>query len=156
MSALIRGVYSLTRTKRRRVLWCAWWTGEPTESPFRAPDAWNGGARSDDEARLEAERAAGMELTLIEGRWAGAWLRVRAGLPPFVVRGPKSASSTARAKERPIDPHATLGVTPGASADEVKAAFRRAALVHHPDHGGEAAAFILIKRAYDRLMRKRS
>jgi hypothetical protein len=149
MTALFRGVYSVTRTKRRRFLWCAWWTGEPRESPFRAPDAWSGGARSEEEARALAERAAGMALQPTERRWAGAWVRVRAGLPPFVDR----AAAIHRAP-RPVDPHALLGVAPGASLEEVKAAFRRKALEHHPDRGGDAAAFIAMKRAYDRLVRR--
>lgn len=149
MTALFRGVYSVTRTKRRRFLWCAWWTGEPRESPFRPPDAWSGGARSEEEARALAERAAGMPLQPAERRWAGAWVRVRAGLPPFVER----AVAIPRAP-RPVDPHALLGVAPGASLDEVKAAFRRKALEHHPDRGGDAAAFIAMKRAYDRLVRR--
>jgi hypothetical protein len=151
LTALFRGVYSVTRTKRRRFLWCAWWSGEPRESPFRAPDAWSGGARSEEEARTLAERAAGMPLQPTERRWAGAWVRVRAGLPPFVERA--AASPTTRAP-RPVDPHSLLGVAPGASLEEVKAAFRRKALEHHPDRGGDAATFIAMKRAYDRLVRR--
>jgi hypothetical protein len=153
VTTLFRGVYSVTRTKRRRLIWCAWWSGEPSEAPFRPPDAWSGGARSEDEARALAERAAGMPLLPIEGRWAGAWVRVRAGLPPFVERVAGAASS---ASPRPVDPHALLGVAPGAPLEEVKAAFRRKALEHHPDRGGDAAAFIAVKRAYDRIVRRRS
>jgi hypothetical protein len=154
VAALFRGLYSLTRTKRRRFLWCAWWTGEPSADAdsFRAPDAWSGGARTEEEAKAAAERAAGGPLRLIEGRWAGAWVRVRAGLPPFVVR-PERAMTGA---PPPVGgPHAVLGVRPGATMDEVKAAFRRKALEHHPDRGGEAAAFIAAKRAYDDLARRR-
>lgn len=32
-----------------------------------------------------------------------------------------------------MDPHAALGVKPGASKDDIKAAFRRAAMKCHPD-----------------------
>jgi hypothetical protein len=151
--SLFRGVYSVTRTKRRRFLWCAWWSGEPSEEPFRSPDAWSGGARTEEEARTLAERAAGMPLLPIEGRWAGAWVRVRMGLPPFVDRVGAAATVASR---RAIDPHTLLGVAPGAPLEEVKAAFRRKALEHHPDRGGEAAAFIAVKHAYDRIMRRRS
>ena len=42
----------------------------------------------------------------------------------------------------------------GASADELKAAFRRRARELHPDHGGDAAAFIALKRAYDGLVKR--
>jgi hypothetical protein len=153
VTALVRGVCSVTRTKRRRFLWCAWWSGEPAESPFRPPDAWAGGARTEEEARAQAEAAAGMALQPIEGRWAGAWVRVRSGLPPFVRRDVGAAASTT---PRPVDPHALLGVAPGASLEEVKAAFRKKALEHHPDRGGDAAAFIATKRAYDRLVRRRN
>jgi hypothetical protein len=153
VTALFRGLFSVTRTKRRRFLWCAWWTGEPTAEPFRAPDAWSGGAKTEEEAKELAERAAGGPLQPIEGRWAGAWVRVRAGLPPFVERPHRAPRDPGAVPE---GPHALLGVRPGASADELKAAFRRKALEHHPDHGGDAAAFIALKRAYDGLMRRRA
>lgn len=92
-----------------------------------------------------------MALTPIEGRWAGAWVRAQAGLPPFVARDVRVES----AKPRPIDPHEVLGVTVGATLDEIKARFRERALVLHPDHGGDAAAFIALKRAYDTLRSRR-
>ena len=155
---LSRALVSVTRTKRRRFLWCAWWTGTPTETPFRPPDAWNGGARTEEEALQAAEAAAGRALELVERRWAGAWLRVRVGLPPFVARKARSASAdpslTSRGHPRPVDPHALLGVAAEASLAEVKAAFRRRALELHPDHGGDAAAFIALKRAYDGLVKR--
>jgi hypothetical protein len=153
LTTLFRGVCSVTRTKRRRFLWCAWWTAQPSEAPFRPPDAWSGGARTEEEARALAEAAAGMPLVSIEGRWAGAWVRVRAGLPAFVDRVGVAAAA---ASPRPVDPHAQLGVAPGAPLEEVKAAFRRKALEHHPDRGGDPAAFIAVKRAYDRIVRRRT
>ncbi len=150
--ALARGVYSIARTKRRRFLWCAWWTGEPTAHPFRAPDRW-GGARTEDEARALAERAAGMSLQLIDAHWAAAFKRQRAGLPPFVTREPR-AVETARPPP-PVDPHTVLGVAPHAPIEDVKAAFRKQALEHHPDRGGSADAFIALKRAYDAVVGRR-
>ncbi|MCC6554680.1 MAG: DnaJ domain-containing protein [Polyangiaceae bacterium] len=42
-----------------------------------------------------------------------------------------------------------LGLAPGATADEIKRAFRAIALRTHPDRGGEDAAFIAAKRAHD-------
>jgi hypothetical protein len=151
-AALFRGVVSVTRTKRRRFLWCAWWTGTPTAEPFRAPDAWSGGARTEEEARSLAERAAGGPRQPIEGRRAGAGVRARAGLPPFVQREPRPAGI----EPAPEGPHLLLGVRPGASLAELKAAFRQKALEHHPDRGGDAAAFIAVKRAYDGLVRRRA
>jgi hypothetical protein len=157
MSGLSRAVYAIARTKRRRYLWCVWWTGEPTAKPFRPPDAWGGGAHTEDEARILAERAAGMPLDLIDGHWAGAWKRIRAGLPPFPTRAPRPTASTEDdARARPVDPYALLGIEATATLDDVKAAFRKKALQHHPDHGGEAAAFMAMKRAYDAIVKRRA
>lgn len=40
-----------------------------------------------------------------------------------------------------------LGVSPDASAEEIQAAYRKAAKEHHPDAGGKAEAFARISRA---------
>mmetsp|Transcript_125707 Transcript_125707/g.245039 ORF Transcript_125707/g.245039 Transcript_125707/m.245039 type:complete len:327 (-) Transcript_125707:61-1041(-) len=49
-------------------------------------------------------------------------------------------------------PHAVLGIQTQASAEEVRAAFRRAALRTHPDKaGGSKEAFAAVQRAYDLL-----
>ncbi len=156
MSGLSRAVFAIARTKRRRWLWCAWWTGEPTANPFRSPDAWGGGAKTEDEARILAERAAGRTLTLVHSRWAGAWTRVRAGRAPFPERAPRPNVASGEERTRAIDPYALLGVAATASLDDVKAAFRKMALAHHPDHGGSADAFIRIKRAYDAIVKRRA
>jgi hypothetical protein len=151
VTVLIHPVVAVTRTKRRRYLWCAWWSGAPCAEPFRAPDAWKGGARSEQDAVLEAQDVAGMSLSPTESRWAGAWLRVRDGLPPF----PERASRAASVGPKPIDPHAVLGVAIGAPIDELRTQFRARALLLHPDHGGDASAFIALKRAYDTLSARR-
>lgn len=44
-----------------------------------------------------------------------------------------------------------LGVTPTATPDEIRAAFRRLAMKHHPDRGGDPEEFQKIKAAYERL-----
>ena len=143
---LSSGVFALARTKRRRFLWCAWWTAAPTEKPFRPPDAWGGGARTRDEAQALAERAAGRTLFPIDDHWAGAWKRHLAGLDPF----PKP-----RAARPPTEPYAVLGLTRDATLDDVKRAFRAAALKHHPDQGGTSEAFVDTKRAYDAIRKRR-
>ena len=151
MTALLRAVVAVARTKRRRYLWCAWWSDAPCADPFRPPDAWKGGAHSGEEAVEAAQAVAGMSLSLIESRWAGAWLRVRAGLPPFPERAPRAPSTG----PTPVDPHAVLGVPAGAPLEELRAQFRVRALLLHPDHGGDASAFIALKRAYDTLSARR-
>lgn len=49
------------------------------------------------------------------------------------------------------DYYEVLGVSKGASADEIKKAFRRAAIEHHPDKGGDEAKFKEINEAYEVL-----
>ena len=50
------------------------------------------------------------------------------------------------------DYHAILGVARGASADEIRAAYRSAAKRAHPDQGGSNAAFRLVRKAADVLL----
>lgn len=49
------------------------------------------------------------------------------------------------------DPYKVLGLKPGATQDEAKAAFRRLAMKHHPDRGGSAEEFKKIKEAYEKI-----
>jgi curved DNA-binding protein CbpA len=44
-----------------------------------------------------------------------------------------------------------LGVTPGASSEEIRAAYRRLSLTYHPDHGGTPAFFRQLLHAYEVL-----
>ena len=50
-----------------------------------------------------------------------------------------------------MDHYSTLGVARGASADDIKAAYRKLAMKHHPDRGGDPAAFQNIQAAYSIL-----
>ena len=47
--------------------------------------------------------------------------------------------------------HEVLGLRPGATRQEVTEAFRRFALAHHPDRGGDPARFQAGLAAYQRL-----
>ncbi|WP_433533248.1 DnaJ domain-containing protein [Micromonospora sp. CA-263727] len=50
------------------------------------------------------------------------------------------------------DYYALLGVSSDATEAEILRAFRREALVHHPDRGGDADAFRLLYRAREALL----
>lgn len=50
-----------------------------------------------------------------------------------------------------MNPRDVLGVAPGASPEEIRAAWRRVARATHPDHGGDATAFAVAAAAYARL-----
>lgn len=50
-----------------------------------------------------------------------------------------------------MEPYEILGVRPGAGRPEVTEAYRRFALRHHPDRGGDRAAFEAGVEAYRRL-----
>jgi curved DNA-binding protein CbpA len=57
------------------------------------------------------------------------------------------------------DPYVTLGVSPGASDEELLASYRRLVQLHHPDHNGGSAEsaqrFEEIQAAYARIRRLR-
>ena len=48
-----------------------------------------------------------------------------------------------------LDPCAVLGVTPSATLEEVRDAYRSKAKKHHPDHGGEEWVFRIVARCYE-------
>ena len=151
-TSLFRGVVSIVPTRRRRLLWAAWWSAPPAEEPFRKPDASSGGARTREDAVAEAERAAGQALVETEARWAAAWARVLRGDDPWarrVARGTPDAVAQPPTRGSRAWAFGLLGLTTAASPEDVKRAFRVAALRTHPDRGGDDAAFIEAKRAYD-------
>ena len=50
-----------------------------------------------------------------------------------------------------MDPYQVLGVDRNASEAEVKKAFKKLAMKHHPDRGGDEAKFKEINEAYERI-----
>ena len=49
------------------------------------------------------------------------------------------------------DPYRTLGVDRSASESDVRRAYRKLAMEHHPDKGGDPEKFKDITRAYDQI-----
>ncbi len=155
-SALFTAVCSIAPTRRRRFFWAAWWTAAPSAKPFRKPDAEGGGARSRDEARAAAEKAAGRALVEIESGWARAWSNILVGKEPW----------TGAHDEMPVRPRApsananqpsiwqTLGLAPSATETEIKTAYRKRALETHPDRGGSNEAFRALQRAYESALKR--
>ena len=52
-----------------------------------------------------------------------------------------------------MDPYEVLGVSPGTPEEDVKKAYRKLAMKHHPDKGGDPEQFKKIQSAYDRIMK---
>lgn len=147
---------SITPTQRRRYFWAVWWTGQPSHAPFRKPDAAHGGARSFEEALVEAEAVAGRSLTVIDPYWARAWKTIMRGQDPSPppaarVAGPQRARP---AQAPDASAWSVLGLSPGAPLADVRRAFQRRALETHPDQGGDPEAFQAVQRAYEKLVER--
>lgn len=50
-----------------------------------------------------------------------------------------------------MDPHATLGVSRDATAEQIRAAYKRAVLRCHPDKAGNPADMVAVQAAYAAL-----
>jgi len=50
-----------------------------------------------------------------------------------------------------MDPYSTLGVSRNASQEEVKKAYKKLAMKHHPDRGGDESKFKQINEAYEQI-----
>lgn len=154
---LTTGWVSIAATQRGRFFWAAWWTGEPVTSPFRRPDASNGGAGSVDAAREEAERVAGRALVLVDARWAQAVMRTLRGRAAFSESEARRVREGVRRERAPTRAPSeeggsiwqTLGLSPSAGVADVKQAYRRKALETHPDRGGDEEAFRAVHEAYE-------
>ena len=158
-SALFAPVCAISPTRRRRFLWVAWWTAAPARSPFRKPDAFEGGARTRDEALRAAERAAGCKLVELESAWARAWANVLADKEPWPSKAARSAEGAPRARSA-IAQQASLwdilGLQSNATVPEIKRAYRLRALEAHPDRGGSDEAFRVLHSAYEAALKRRA
>lgn len=101
-------------------------------------------------------------------RWndkAGHWFHPQLGSKARVVpdfEGARESAQAARGRftgnpfrqqeNREARARELLGVSPEATPGEVKVAFRRLASQHHPDKGGSADAFALVRQAYETLL----
>jgi len=62
-----------------------------------------------------------------------------------------SNSATHVLHKTTINLYQTLGVMPNARFDEIKAAFRKLAVQHHPDKGGDPLLFTTVQQAFSIL-----
>lgn len=150
LSELTTAVVSVTRTARGRYFWAAWWTAAPCYSPFRKPDAQNGGAASREAALADAARVCGRHLSPTSSYWAHSVNRMLRGERPRPPRAPKLGPKPERARSA----EEVLGVEKGASLIEIKRAHRARVFATHPDRGGDAEEFREAQRAYERLLAK--
>lgn len=101
---------------------------------------------------LGAVMLAGSALAVFRGSWltaaalagAGLYLAWSSRIRPVIRSEPISEA----------DARAVLGVRPGASEAEVRAAWKRAMARAHPDQGGTEGLAIRVNAARDRLLRK--
>ncbi len=143
---------SITRTQRRRFFWAAWWSNAPQLSPFRKPDASDGGALTEAAAHARAEAVAGRTLTRIDDYWAHACNRMLRGEPPPPRRPRANREVSADTPTEAVSAWAVLGLSAGSTLREVKQAYRSKALASHPDRGGDAATFRELTAAYEKLV----
>ena len=95
---------------------------------------------------------AGAALAAFRGSWltaavlagAGLYLAWSSRIRPVIRSEPISEA----------DARAVLGVGPGASEAEVRAAWKRAMARAHPDQGGTEGLAVRVNAARDRLLRK--
>ena len=83
-----------------------------------------------------------------------------AGLRPLARRAPERAEAASLGlSSLRRDPYTVLGVKPGVSDDELRAAYRRLVQEHHPDHNGgsieSARRFEEVQEAYGQIARQR-
>jgi len=111
-------------------------------------------ARVFDDASGEARRASGRDASARDFRGGGSPM----GAHPFAAHFARACRGFTASGVSLTSFYDTLGVRPGASADELKRAYRREAMKWHPDRHKEGAAkaaaekkFKLVSEAYQAL-----
>lgn len=98
--------------------------------------------------------AAAAILALMRGSfWLALALFVVSGLV-FVLSGPR-APPPAPDEAADAEAHKILGVSPGANAQEIRAAYRAKMARAHPDRGGSHSEAARLTAARDRLLKRR-
>jgi hypothetical protein len=100
-------------------------------------------------ALIEEITADADSITLLE-----SWLDAnRAGWREYFEQTAGGASETTTTADTDAEAYAVLGLQPGATADEIRAAHRELMKGVHPDHGGSSYLAAKINGARDRLLR---
>jgi DnaJ-domain-containing protein 1 len=101
-----------------------------------------------EEVRQAKRRVEGL-LTKLEGATDQyrAWLRPGGWFEQFVL-------DMQRFSARQEEARSVLGLGEQYTPEDLERAYRRLAMRHHPDRGGEAAAFSRVQAAYDCLRRR--
>ena len=76
---------------------------------------------------------------------------VGAGAAWFGLYTEQTRNSEINTISNSMDYYNILGVTPNASDSDIKAAYRKLAMQHHPDRGGDSTQFAKINQAYEVL-----
>ncbi|MDP3660207.1 molecular chaperone DnaJ [Phenylobacterium sp.] len=127
------------------------WVGRGGRSPFKRRE-WRLLAAALSLAAFAAAAFVGMRGgigTALALALAGLWLAGSVRRAPAVPRGSPASSQMSLTEAR-----STLGVEPGATHAEVKAAHARLIRLAHPDAGGTVGLAAQLNAARDRLLRE--